>query len=255
MELEQRVGRIHRFGSRKTIIVDMLVVGDSREADAYRIARQKLYEITAVLHPDQFETLFARVMALLSPEGLKDLVIEGPFVLLSPLDTARLADLVKGGFETWSEFHKNFEAEQRRIKQLDAGFVTWKDVEDFVVRYAGAKAVEGFRAQHFEGFDGKVESKEDAVNAFRLRDGNVYATGDTQGAPVFGQDDQTVQPLGLNSEVVATALRDCAFPKAVAGAAHLKLGPGWRPSGFEKNGSTGVLVFLVQQIQSQEQTG
>src|SRR5262249_32285364 len=38
MDLEQRVGRIHRFGSRETIIVDTVVVQDSREADAYRIA-------------------------------------------------------------------------------------------------------------------------------------------------------------------------------------------------------------------------
>ena len=128
-------------------------------------------------------------------------------------------------------------------------------MEDFVVRYAGAEAVEGFRTQHFEGVNGDGEPKKDIVEAFRLRDGNVYATGDTQGAPVFGPDDQTVQPLGLSSVVVATALRECAFPKAAAGAAHLKLGPGWRPSGIEKNGSTGVLVFLVQQIQSREQTG
>ncbi len=42
MELEQRVGRVHRFGSKKTILVDTLVVKDSRERDAYRIARERL---------------------------------------------------------------------------------------------------------------------------------------------------------------------------------------------------------------------
>src|SRR5207248_2147566 len=49
MDLEQRVGRVHRFGSRQTILVDTVVVKDSREADAYRIARQKLELITKTL--------------------------------------------------------------------------------------------------------------------------------------------------------------------------------------------------------------
>jgi len=254
MELEQRVGRIHRFGSRKTIIVDMLVVGGSREADAYRIARLKLREIAAVLRPD-FEMLFARVMALVSPEELQGIVIKGPFVPLSPEDAARLATVVQSGFRAWSEFNEKFKSEQERIKTLDAGLVSWKDIEDFVVRYAGAKAVEGFRTEVFESFNADADLKEEAVRAFRFRNGNVYAIGDTQGAPIFGPDDQTVQPLGLNSEIAASVLRECAFPKAAVGAAHLKLGPGWRPSGTAKNGSTGVLVFLVQQVQSQEQTG
>ncbi len=42
MDLEQRVGRVHRFGSRKTIIVDTVVASGSREIDMYKIARDKL---------------------------------------------------------------------------------------------------------------------------------------------------------------------------------------------------------------------
>ena len=42
LDMEQRVGRVHRFGSKETIIVDTVVVDDSREADAFRIARDKL---------------------------------------------------------------------------------------------------------------------------------------------------------------------------------------------------------------------
>jgi len=51
MELEQRVGRVHRFKSRRTIIVDTIVVKDSREVDCYRIAREKLEEIARTLVP------------------------------------------------------------------------------------------------------------------------------------------------------------------------------------------------------------
>src|SRR3954471_22227876 len=59
MELEQRVGRVHRFGSRRTIIVDTVVVRDSREVDTYRIAREKLHAISSTLVPvERFEALF-----------------------------------------------------------------------------------------------------------------------------------------------------------------------------------------------------
>ncbi len=55
MELEQRVGRIHRFGSRQTIIVETLVAKGSREVDMYRIARERLGLIASQLDPEQFE--------------------------------------------------------------------------------------------------------------------------------------------------------------------------------------------------------
>src|SRR5205814_9638269 len=63
MDLEQRVGRVHRFGSRRTIIVDTVVVRDSREAHAYRVARQRLEVIARTLvSPERFDALFTRVM-------------------------------------------------------------------------------------------------------------------------------------------------------------------------------------------------
>ena len=49
MELEQRVGRVHRFGSRETILLDTLVMRDSREEEAYAVADQKLRMITRAL--------------------------------------------------------------------------------------------------------------------------------------------------------------------------------------------------------------
>jgi len=73
MELEQRVGRVHRFGSRKTIVVDTLVVAGSREVDMYRIARERLRLIASQLDPEQFETLFSRVMSLVPPAELEEL--------------------------------------------------------------------------------------------------------------------------------------------------------------------------------------
>src|SRR5262249_44336930 len=74
MELEQRIGRIHRFGSKKTIVVDTVVAAGSREVDMYRIAREKLAMIATHLDPDQFETLFSRVMSVVPPKELEEVL-------------------------------------------------------------------------------------------------------------------------------------------------------------------------------------
>jgi superfamily II DNA/RNA helicase len=60
MELEQRVGRVHRFGSKQKIIVDTIVVKDSREADAYRVARENFVLWLPPLSPPNGSTAFSR---------------------------------------------------------------------------------------------------------------------------------------------------------------------------------------------------
>jgi len=53
MELEQRIGRVHRFGSRKTIVVDTVVATGSREIEMYRFVRKKLSLVARHLAPDE----------------------------------------------------------------------------------------------------------------------------------------------------------------------------------------------------------
>ena len=67
MDMEQRVGRVHRFGSRQTILVDTLVVKDSREEVAYRVARERPSP-TSLPHAGRLgkvrgAALFSRVMS------------------------------------------------------------------------------------------------------------------------------------------------------------------------------------------------
>ena len=64
MEMEQRVGRVHRFGSRETILVDTLVMRNSREEEMYAAADRKLRLIASTMvEPDRVNALFARVMS------------------------------------------------------------------------------------------------------------------------------------------------------------------------------------------------
>ena len=109
MELEQRVGRVHRFGSKKTILVDTLVVKDSREQDAYRVARERLRLIaSSIVGPERFEAIFSRVMCLVSPEELQEVLIGSAIAPLSAEEQQRVFAMVEGGFKAWNEFHEKY---------------------------------------------------------------------------------------------------------------------------------------------------
>src|SRR5205823_2094392 len=133
MDMEQRVGRVHRFGSRETIIVDTLVVKDSREADAFRIAREKLALITTTLvERERFESVFSRVMCLLPQDELQSVMLNQPSAPLNEHDEKRLSETVQEGFRVWKSFHDRFGEQQKSIRHQNPGLCTWDDVVYFL---------------------------------------------------------------------------------------------------------------------------
>jgi superfamily II DNA or RNA helicase len=256
MELEQRVGRVHRFGSRKTIIVDTLVVKDSRETDAFRVAREKLTLIaSAIVGAERFEAVFSRVMCLLPPEGLQDVLIGGRAEPLSTKDTIKISEMVESGFKAWTDFHDRFYKEQLVIRQQDAGLATWDDLAEFLVENGGATNVDGFQAQRFELIEGLINPVEDNINALRMQDGRQYVCGDTQGAPVFTSGREIALQLGLNLALVTETLRKCAFPQTTCGAAHLRWPKEMGDFPFVTEQPTGVLIYLRQTLRANPQGG
>lgn len=249
MDLEQRVGRVHRFGSRDTIIVDTVVVKDSREADAYKVARDNLQRIVSTLvDPEKFEAVFSRVMCLIPPEEFQDVLNQGSIGPLPPEQQEAISSAVRAGFRAWREFDDRFAEQQRQIAAQDPGLATWEDLMQFLVTYAGAQPVEGYNVLRFGHTSGKTEPVDSRVSALRLPDGGVFICEDTGGSPVFGKDGKTARQLGLNSRSVAKAIRDAALPTFV-GAAHLRW-PRDRalPVGAEFP-AFGVLIIQRQTIQ------
>ncbi len=252
MELEQRVGRVHRFGSRQTIIVDTLVAKGSREEEAYRVARQKLALIVgAMVEPDRFESVFSRVMALVGQEDLQQLMLGGPTAPMNGQDQDRLAAMVREGFTVWRNFHERYAAEQQRIKKLDPGLAAWEDLDAFLEEYAEARAVEGFCAQRFAYHEGTVESVLEPARVITFDGSTFFACGDYSGAPVFGPKLEIAQAIGLNSSPVTQALRRIVFPPEPSGAAQVrwpsdKALPSNVPFPF------GVLVLLKQTLRSEQ---
>jgi len=104
MEMEQRVGRVHRYGSTRTVVVDTIVVQGSREERMLSRCRARLAQIVEQLFGPQardgsrFEEMYSRVMSQVSAEELAELMATEGFLTSSD---ERLDELVQAGFEGW----------------------------------------------------------------------------------------------------------------------------------------------------------
>lgn len=251
MELEQRIGRIHRFGSRKTVLIDTVVAAGSREIDMYRIAREKLALIAKHLDPDQFETLFSRVMSLVPPKELESILgdISGSSAWDGPA-TQQIGRLVTEGFRSWSTFDEQYRKQAEEIRAVNSGEAQWADVGNFLVKYGGAE--DGVQAS-FNSFtfqEDEIIAVDEKVStiAFNKR---LYACGDTGGLAAIGSDGIQAVTLGLSLDEVQDVLRACYEPNRVTGVAYVKRPIGLAYLGDSKEPAK-LLVFIRQILQ---QTG
>jgi len=255
MDMEQRVGRVHRFGSHQTILVDTIVVEGTREVDTYRVAREKLRVAFGAMASDQqrFEALFSRVMSLIPPQQLEELLGAGAPGPITPEDTERLGALVEEGLRRWQEFHAEYAEQQRTIAALNPGHATWDDLRAFLVERGGAEPVAGYTMTAFREVGGQVVAQAVEVEALRL-DGAVYSCGDTGGMRATGTGGSTAAPLGLNVTPVTKRLRASIFPEIPTGAAWLRLQGTVPPvladaaAGAKGARATGVLGMFRQRI-------
>lgn len=225
MEMEQRVGRVHRFGSRETVLVDTIVVRDSRETQAWSVARERLSAVAhTVVAPDRFETVFSRVMCLIPPEELQTVLINSPASPLAEAEVQRLTSLVDSGFRDWQSFHDRYAENQRQIREQPAGLARWNHLRDFLMRYGNAELPSGIDRTRFVQRDGQVQTVEESAEVLKLSDGSLCFVGDFEGGLFSGQSSNTVGPLGLNIPPVSELLRHCVSSLLPTGAAHLRWG-------------------------------
>jgi superfamily II DNA or RNA helicase len=249
MDMEQRVGRVHRFGSKETIIVDTVVVEDSREADAFRIAREKLKLITRTLvEPERFEAVFSRVMCLVSQDELQDLMLNNSAAPFSDTDQERLATMVQNGFQAWKRFHVRFGDQQRSIQSQNPGLLQWDDIAAFYEQYDDAVPEPGHKTTRFRTNGAAVSRVEEDAKVFSFQSGQAFVFDEHSDALVYGPDGNPTPKFGLNRPEAAEVLRRIAFPAQFAGAAWLR----WPddtplPNGLSA-GAFGTLVLLKQTL-------
>lgn len=248
MEMEQRVGRVHRFKSRRTILVDTLVTKQSREEHVYQIAREKLNTIARDLGaPGRAEAIFARVMALVPPDELLQVMGRHPLSPLSKEDESDIERLITAGHERWSAFDQSYRDQQQRIRALDPGQATWADISWLARRHLSATPADGYKVLRFVHQDDEVVDASEPAEVLRV-DGRDRAVGDYGGMPITGPDGAPASLLGLNTEPVCSLLRRFAFTEERAGAAYVR----WPdtapvPAGF---GATpfGLLFYARQSL-------
>ncbi len=224
MEMEQRVGRVHRFKSRKTILVDTLVTKDSREEAVYSVAREKLAVIAqTVRDPSRSQEIFSRVMALVPPDELLQVMGRQPLSPLSERDRSDVERLVSAGFDRWSAFDGDYRSEQTKIRGLDAGQATWGDVSRMAAEHLGAVTSEGFTALQFLHQDNEVVDASVPASVLRIG-GKNFAVGDYGGMPITGRSGAEAKLLGVNSDELSAQLKKLAFGDRRSGAAHVRIG-------------------------------
>ncbi len=247
MEMEQRVGRVHRFGSRETILVDTIVVRDSRETQAWAVARERLNSIAQTLvAPDRFETVFSRVMCLIPPEELQTVLINSPASPLEENEVQRLSALVDSGFRDWQSFHERYAANQSQIKKQTPGLARWAHLRDFMIRHGDAELAPGIARTRFALKDGQIQANDESAEVLRLKDGSLCFVGNFEGGLFSGQTGGEVGPLGLNIHQVAELLRVLANSPILTGAAHLRWGEKQKELRTHLGDDVVILVFSRQ---------
>lgn len=250
MELEQRIGRVHRFGSRRTVIIDTVVAAGSREVEMYRAAREKLRLITRQLDPEQFELLFSRVMSLVAPKELEELLSHTPSGPLSASAQDELGLLVSKGYEAWRTFDDSYRNNAEQIQALSGGEATWKDLGQFLIKHRGAEPGPNTMRTSFTFDDNEIVAVDELLSTIRLN-GDLYACGDVGGIKPEAVNGEPVLQLGLNIPEVSNAIRNAFFPDRPCGAAYLT-----RPSGHQSNvpeSPFGLMFFLRQSLRFGEE--
>lgn len=208
MEMEQRVGRIHRFGSAQTVVVDTIVVEGTREVDAYRYARDKLRIAFADLaaDPQRFEALYARVMTLVPPEQFEE-ALAGSTHTLSMEDKERLGAAIDAGRQRWAEFNAQFRDGASSIASMAMGAASWDDVRAFALAELGATPLEGITIPVFQQQGSHIVTSRVEVPAVMIG-GSRFVTADTKGVPATDSAGVIVENLAINVPILGEALRN-----------------------------------------------
>lgn len=239
MELEQRIGRVHRFGSRKTILVDTLVVQGTREVDMYQTAREKLRLIATQMDAEQFEALFSRVMSLVPPKELESIMGMDAAARMEGDAVEAIGRLVRDGYTAWEEFDRKYRDRAEEIRSLEPGEAGWADLQEYLLGTCGAEVAPEVNLTTFEFEGDEIVDRQERIAAVRFA-GDLYVCADTSGTPAESDDGVHVPTLGMNHPQVREWLRSSLMTPEV-GAAYVN-----RPTnlGDAFPETFGVLVFV-----------
>jgi superfamily II DNA or RNA helicase len=214
MEMEQRVGRVHRYGGADTVIVDTFVLEGSREERVLQRARARLALIVTDIDRSRVELLFARTLALVPSDQLTQIMIGENIGPLTPDEENRLDHIVTEGYRRLQETEAEYRARTVQLRNPEPGAAGFPDLESWLVRHGGATPVTGWRKWILSRQQGAREPRRVEAEAalFRLTDGRITFASPENAIGVTGPAGESTRPtrVGLNDSLVAERLRQLA---------------------------------------------
>lgn len=227
MDLEQRVGRVHRYGGFRTVHVRTLVMEGTREERVLQRCRARLGQIARDINLERIDLLFARTMSMVPADELARLMMGEDLGPLRPAEEDRLDHLVQEGFRQWKQADSLFRTLSSTLPQLQQGCVVDDDLAAFLSGSPGFERVSGWTSstgEHAARDKGNLP-----VDVFRLPDGTTGTTSHQPTLQIEGpKGEPGPEPVGLNHPSVVASLRKAVFPEwaRTASARELGLGAG-----------------------------
>lgn len=227
MEMEQRVGRVHRYGGAQTVVVDTFVLAGSREERVLARARARLARIVTDLDRERVELLFSRTMSLVPLDELSLLMAGENLGPLSPAEEDRLDHIVTDGYHRLQETEAEFRRRTVALRSPEPGAVGYADLESWLLRHAGGRPVEGWTRWVLAQAEGEAVPHriEQPAAVIEMDDGRIVFTAPETAIGISGPNGRTQRPLriGLNDSRVAARARNAVEPSSDVSGAGLAL--------------------------------
>lgn len=210
MELEQRVGRVHRYGGFQTVHVRTLVLAGSREERVLARCRARLAQAVRDLDLDRLETLFARTMSMVDVDELASLMADENFGPLKPSEEERIDRIVQEGFGGWQQADATFRDLASTLPELKRGPVRDEDLASFLSRAPGITFVDSWKILE-DAVRSRAQGPAPTVPVFKMPDGSKATTARVPGSVIAipGPDaEDGIRNIGLNDPAVAAAIRE-----------------------------------------------
>ena len=230
MVLEQRIGRVHRIGTIKTIIVETILLKDSREADIYWRLTTRLWHIVTDLAESerQREQYFRRIMAGIPLETLRYL-FSGP----TDGDDAAIGAAVKAGKQHVDQV--DAELRRHRVTELpdEKGRASMEHLVELLEesgKITEIKAPVNYNKVRFDPDTNSFRAEKRQAIRYRVNDGrkketNHWAVFDREAA-ARSPDVSRDKSGGINHPIVALALQTLRTAQNIEDLPRLALGLG-----------------------------
>jgi len=196
--LEQRMGRIHRYGQTKEVFVFNLVAEDTREGRVLRRLFEKMDEIKAALGSDK---VFDVLSEVLYGKNLSQL-------LLDAAANARNIDDILAEIDITVDVDYIAKVRENLGESLATHFINYSMIEDMKARSLEHRLIpeytEAFFKKVYEAADGRIRERKDEFISIESVPSSIRR---------ISQEDRFVKSFGptLKSYPKATFDRDVAF--------------------------------------------